>query len=112
MFSLGLLGVLGVQRLRSTGCTIRIRRQGRYLPNPAGGKRSAYGYGMKKHNRNQEPSTRRPETESPRGGHAPTRDRQARPERRNDDVEQVQDDGERKNVDEEGEDEDEALERP
>ena len=67
---------------------------------------------MKKDNRNQNPSTRRPETVSPRGDHAPTRDRQARPERRDTEVEQVQDDGERKNVDEEGEDEDEALERP
>jgi len=68
--------------------------------------------GMKKHNRNQDPSTRKPETESPRGDHAPTRNRQARPERRDTEVEQVQDDAERKNVDEEGEDEDEALERP
>ena len=67
---------------------------------------------MKKHNRNQDPSTRRRETESPRGDHAPTRDRQGRPERRDTAVEQVQDDAERKNVDEEGEDEDEALERP
>ena len=67
---------------------------------------------MKKQNRNQDPSTRRTETESPRGDHAPTRDRQGRPERRDTEVEQVQDDAERKNVDEEGEDEDEALERP
>jgi len=68
---------------------------------------------MKKNNRSQNPSARRPESGEPRGDQRPDSEEQARRARREDDVPLTPDsDGEFKSRDEEGEDEDEALERP
>jgi len=68
---------------------------------------------MKKNKRNQNPSTGRPESDEPRGDQRPDRDEQARRARRDDEASAAPDgNGELKSRDEEGEDEDEALERP
>ena len=68
---------------------------------------------MKKNKRNQNPSTGRPESSEPRGDQRPDRDEQARRVRRDDEASAAPDgNGELKSRDEEGEDEDEALERP
>ena len=68
---------------------------------------------MKKNNRNQNPSTRRTESSEPRGDQRPDRGEQARRARRDDEAPATPDgNGELKSRDEEGEDEDEALERP
>jgi len=76
------------------------------------GKRSALKLGMKKHNRNRNPSARRPESGEPRGDQHPDGEQQARRARPEEEVPVTPDaDGELKSRDEEGEDEDEALER-
>ena len=68
---------------------------------------------MKKNNRNQNPITPRTDSSAPRGDQRPDRDEQARRVRRNDEAPATPDgNGELKSRDEEGEDEDEALERP
>ena len=68
---------------------------------------------MKKNKRSQNPSTRRPESDEPRGDQRPDGDEQARRARRDDEAPATPDgNGELKSRDEEGEDEDEALERP
>ena len=68
---------------------------------------------MKKNIRNQKPSTRRPETSEPGGDQRPDGDEQARRARRDEEAPATPDgNGELKSRDEEGEDEDEALERP
>ena len=68
---------------------------------------------MRKNSRNQKPSTRRPGTTEPRGDQRPDWDEQARRARRDDEAPATPDgNGELKSRDEEGEDEDEALERP
>jgi hypothetical protein len=68
---------------------------------------------MKKNNRNQHPSARRPESGEPRGDQRQNTEEQARRARRNEDVPMTPDsDGELESREQEGEDEDEALERP
>ena len=67
---------------------------------------------MKKNIRNQKPSTRRPETSEPRGDQRSDGDEQARRARRDEEAPATPDgNGELKSRDEEGEDEDEALEQ-
>ena len=67
---------------------------------------------MKKNIRNQKPSTRRPETGEPRRDQRPDGDEQVRRAHRNDEAPATPDgNGELKSRDEEGEDEDEGLER-
>jgi len=68
---------------------------------------------MKKHNPSQKPSTRRSQSTEPRADQRPDRSESARRTRRDEEEAPATPDGngELKSRDEEGEDEDEALER-